>query len=411
MSDHVTRRETRAAVVAIVAISFNLRIAVVAVGPLLSEIRGDTGMGAALAGALGAVPFLCMSVFAGLGRPLVQRLGEQLVIQFSLLLLIAGTLLRAAMPTAALVVISTVPIGVGIALIGVSLPSVIMRSFAFRRGAATGAYTASQALGATLAGASMVPLSQGLGGWRGACAISVVPTLLALPLWRLMPRSRPAAVPSPKVLTPRLPRLRSIALPGRRPLLLALVFGLQSMTYAGLITWLATLLERTGWTAARAGVATSVISVLMIPSALIIPALSDGRDRARWILGTALVTGIGAGGLAALPTSVPWLWIITFSVGSGALFPLALTLPIDLGQKSGRAVTELTSKMFGYGYLLSAAGPLLVGALSDLTGGFLVPLGALAFFGALSGVIALAPGLRPDDAPRPTPPETLVGVG
>jgi CP family cyanate transporter-like MFS transporter len=406
MTADAAGRQTRSALVAIIATAFNLRIAVVAVGPLLSQIRFDTRMGAALAGALGAIPFLCMGVFARAGRPLVRRLGERRLIHLSLGLIIAGTVVRAVMPTAALVVITTVPVGIGIALIGLSLPSVIKRSFAVRLGAATGAYTSAQALGATVAALSVVPLSHLLGGWRGAFAVSVLPTVIALPLWLLLPR-HPTPAPEPQASTA--PAVRGLR-PGRQGLLLALVFGLQSMTYAGMINWLATVLEHNGWTAGGAGVATAVISLLMIPSALIIPALSDGRDRARWLFGTALIMGIGATGLAVAPRTAPWLWIVVFSIGSGALFPLVLTLPLDLGH-TGSAVTELTSSMLGYGYILSATGPLLVGALFDLTGGFLVPVALLALVGIAAGVIALAPTLRPRPSPLPPSGEALVRLG
>jgi CP family cyanate transporter-like MFS transporter len=175
------------------------------------------------------------------------------------------------------------------------------------------------------------------------------------------------------------------------------------MTYAGMINWLATLLEHSGWSQAGAGAATALVSLLMIPSALVIPALSDGRDRARWLLATALVMGTGVAGLAVMPRSAPWLWIVTFSVGSGALFPLVLTLPLDLG-RTREEVTELTSSMFGYGYFLSATGPLLTGALYDLTSGFVVPMSLLAVLGTLSGVIALAPTLRAGSRPVATAP-------
>src|SRR5579884_2815051 len=143
------------------------------------------------------------------------------MVQSALVVIIAGTLLRASMPTAALVVIATVPLGIGIAVIGLSLPALVKGGFASRLGAATGAYTASQALGATAAALSMVPLSHALGGWRGAFAVSVLPTMIAVPLWLLMPRSREDRLDEPP---PRAGRLRR---PNRQGVLLALVFGLQ----------------------------------------------------------------------------------------------------------------------------------------------------------------------------------------
>jgi MFS transporter, CP family, cyanate transporter len=386
------RRPTVYASVAILAAAFNLRIAVVAVGALLDQIRADTGMGATLAGALGAIPFLCMGAFALAGVPLVLHFGARRLIAAALALIVAGTLARSLMPTAGLIVLATIPVGIAIALIGLALPAVIKRSFGMRVGAATGAYVAALSLGAAVAAVTMVPLADALGGWRAAFAVSVIPTVLAWPLWLLLPRqdhAAPSAIASRAVARGG----RRSGMPSRRGWLLAAVFGLQSMCYAAVINWIAALYIHAGWSASSAALTTAAVSILSVPGALVIPGLSDGGDRGRWLLGTALTMGAGMLGLALAPTAVAWLWIIVFSIGSGALFPLVLTLPLDLGESDG-AVIELTAWMLGFGYFLSATGPLVVGGLYDLTGGFVLPLALLAGFGTLAGVVARAPALR-----------------
>jgi CP family cyanate transporter-like MFS transporter len=385
------RRQTVAAVAAVAVAAFNLRIAVVAVGPVLVAIRADTGMSATLAGALGAIPFLCMGLFAQAGVPLVRRLGARLLIAGALALVTAGTLARSVMPTAALIVVATVPIGIGIALVGLALPAVIKRRFASRTGAATGTYVAALSVGASLTALTMVPLSDALGGWRGAFAVTAVPTVLAVPFWlRFAGRHRPAPAKA-AAGHPRAERHR--LLPSRRGSLLAVVFGLQSMCYAAVINWIAALYSHSGWSAGTAAFATAAVSILNIPAALIVPGLSDGHDRSKWLLGAALAMGIGLLGLAFAPTAASWLWIIVFSLGSGSMFPLALTLPLDLGE-SERTITELTAWMFGYGYILSACGPLVVGGLYELTGGFAVPMALLGALGVCSGLVALTSPLR-----------------
>lgn len=96
-------------------VALNLRIAIVGLGPLLDDIRHDTGMSSALAGTLATIPFLCMGVFALAGLPVLRRWGVERLIGGALLCVGGGTLLRAAMPTAAGVVVATIPIGIGIA--------------------------------------------------------------------------------------------------------------------------------------------------------------------------------------------------------------------------------------------------------------------------------------------------------
>jgi cyanate permease len=57
-------------------------------------------------------------------------------------------------------------------------------------------------------------------------------------------------------------------------------------------------------------------------------------------------------------------------------------------------VTQLTAWMLGLGYFLSALGPVIVGALRDLTGGFTVAIAVVGMFGALSGLLGLSPDIR-----------------
>jgi CP family cyanate transporter-like MFS transporter len=104
-------------------------------------------------------------------------------------------------------------------------------------------------------------------------------------------------------------------------------------------------------------------------------------------------------GLAFAPTAAPWLWIVAFAVGDGALFPLSLTLPQDVADDE-RTRTVLTTWTLGLGYTLSGTGPLIVGGLLDLTGGFVVPMALLAAIGSLSGVLALAPALKAEQPLR-----------
>jgi len=389
----VARRRTAGALVAIVAAAFNLRIAVVAVGPVLDQIRSDTGMSPTLAGALGAIPFLCMGLFAQAGVPVIRRFGARTSIAAALALIVVSTLARSVMPTAALIVVATVPIGIAIALIGLALPGEIKRSFSARTGAGTGAYVAALSVGASLTALMMVPLADALGGWRSAFAVSVLPTIVALPLWLLLPQQEGSA-PINVTVREGAGGDRHQVMPSRRGWLLAAIFGLQSMCYAAVINWIAALYVHAGWSAGTAAFATAAVSILTVPAALVIPSLSDGHDRGRWLLGAALAMGGGMLGLAFAPTVASWLWIIVFSVGSGAMFPLALTLPLDLGDNE-RSVTELMAWMLGFGYILSASGPLVVGGLYDLTGGFVLPMALLGVFGTFSGIIALAPGLRP----------------
>jgi CP family cyanate transporter-like MFS transporter len=366
--------------VATLVAAFNLRIALVGVGPVIEDIRADTGASSAVAGLLTALPILCMGVFAFTGPPLVGRFGARRLIAGCLVLIGAGTAVRAVMPSGLTLVIATLPIGVGLALAGVALPPVVKERFPGRGGLVTGAYVAAMTLGAAIFSFLVVPLSDALGGWREAFAASAVVAAVALPIWLLADRGG-AGTQEPAGLGPP----RGVGL----LVLLGVVFGLQAIPFSSMISWVAAIYRDAGWDAGDAAVTTALITAIGVPAAALVPGLSDGRDRRRWIVGTAVLVAAGVLGVALAPTAAPVVWLALFGLGNGALFPLVLTLPVDLGH-APEEVARLSVWTLGLGYLMSAAGPVSVGALRDLSGGFELPMTIVAGTALVAAVLALA---------------------
>ncbi|NUR91989.1 MAG: MFS transporter, partial [Nonomuraea sp.] len=67
------------------------------------------------------------------------------------------------------------------------------------------------------------------------------------------------------------------------------------------------------------------------------------------------------------------LWMIVLGIGQGASFGLALLL-ITLRAPDPAAVTALSAIAQSVGYALAAVGPVLFGALRQVSGGWTVPL-------------------------------------
>src|SRR5437763_6046998 len=141
-----TRAATVAVLAAIVAVALNQRPAVVAVAPVLRDLRADTGLSAALAGLLTTVPVLCFGAFAPFAPRLARRIGLETAVALSLLLLAAGIALRLLSPVAVLYAGSLLA-GAAIAVANVLLPAYVKREFP-RPGAVMGAYPASLNIGA-----------------------------------------------------------------------------------------------------------------------------------------------------------------------------------------------------------------------------------------------------------------------
>lgn len=372
------RSSARTMIAGIIAAALCLRLAIIGIGPLIETLRHDVGMSRAAAGLFTTIPFVCMSVFAFSGTRVIARLGYGRLIELCLLVLAIASVLRAAMPTAPLLLIMTVPIGIATALAGVALPPVVKHRFADRGGAATGAYVGAMAFGAAVAAITAVPLAHALGGWRAALAVTAIPVLIAIPLWHA---SHAGDLPRPE-------RREMVRPPGRTCVLLALVFGLQSICFTGTIAWVAPLFTQHGLTDYAAGATPALLSLVAVPFSLFVPGLSDGKDRRAWILVSAIVLSAATFALAFAPTVAPWLWLVLFAVGDGPLFPLTLTLPLDVARNAAEA-GALSTWTLGLGFALSAAGPVLVGGLRDLSGGFALPLAVLATCALGSGLLGL----------------------
>src|SRR4051812_7333057 len=121
-----TRAATVAVLVAIVAVALNQRPAVVAVAPVLRDLRADTGLSAALAGLLTTVPVLCFGAFAPFAPRLGNRIGLETAVALSLLLLAGGIALR-LLPPVVLLYAGSLIAGAAIAIANVLLPAYVKR--------------------------------------------------------------------------------------------------------------------------------------------------------------------------------------------------------------------------------------------------------------------------------------------
>jgi MFS transporter, CP family, cyanate transporter len=365
----------------VLAAAANLRLGVVQVGPVIERIRDDTGASSGLAGVLTTIPFLCSSIFAFAGSSVVRQIGDAATIRLALVLVTAGTLARAVAPTIDLMLAATVLIGVGVATLSVVLPSTVKLHFAERAGSVTGAYIASMSACSALLGVVMVPLADAFGDWRIALAAAALPGLAALALWLRAPAERPVAERAEERKAH--PRVRLVVS-------LALVYGLQSICFTTMTAWIAALYEDAGWPQGRAALATASIPILSVVAALLVPVISRPTTRRNWILGAGLVMSASLIAMATIPTSAAPLWLLGFGLGCGAIFPLVMTLPLDM-RDAPDDVARLTAWMLAFGFLIAAVGPAAAGALRDATGAFTLPVLLLAGCAAGAGVLARSP--------------------
>jgi CP family cyanate transporter-like MFS transporter len=120
---------------------------------------------------------------------------------------------------------------------------------------------------------------------------------------------------------------------------------------------------------------------------LVLSRLADQRPVA---VGGALVAMVGYLGLLIAP-ELTVLWALVTGAGAGTLFFLALAF-FSLRAADPRSSAALSGMGQSIGYLVAAVGPVLFGALHDLTGGWRAPLAVLAGVAAVHTYFGLRAG-------------------
>jgi CP family cyanate transporter-like MFS transporter len=390
---------------ALVLVGLSLRTQVLVIGPLVGEIKADLGMSHAVAGLLGSIPVLCMAILAPVGPVLGGAIGPRLGAALCVAFVGGFGLVRSVAPDATIALLSTIGVGVGMAIVGPILAMVVRQRAPNHPAAGTGAYVVGMVVGATLTAAAALPLSATVGGWRGAFAAISAAGLVSIGAWLwLMPRDATTGAASPK----------RVRLPWRRPSawLLGVIFGTQSIIFYGSITWLASLYVERGWRATDAAGLVALITGMGLFATLAVPLFADRVGTRRGQLATAgLIAIVGLVVIAltpAQPSGSPVTLIGTALVGFGIglYFPLVLTLPVDIAANPEEAAS-ISALMLLVGYVIASTAPVVLGLVRDATGGF---EGIVAIFVvvAISMVVlglALSPGrLERAAGPRPIPP-------
>jgi CP family cyanate transporter-like MFS transporter len=236
--------------------------------------------------------------------------------------------------------------------------------------------------GGAASGAGLtVPLQHALGtDWAGALAMWAVPAAVALFLWA------PFALPAGPERGGADYRVRGLWT-DRLAWQVTLFMGLQSALAYSVMGWLAPILRERGLAAATAGFVVSLSVLVQVPVCLVTPALAQRqRHQIGLAVGLTVLTVAALLGAMFAPLPTVWLWAVLLGVAQGGTFALALTL-IVMRSPDARVAAQLSGMAQGVGYLVAAAGPMLVGLMRAWTGSF--HASALLFV-AIGVVLALA---------------------
>ena len=367
-----------ALVVAILALGFNLRGSIASLPPLFPELHRVLNLSAAELSVLGAVPVLCFGLFSPVAAPLSRRFGEERVLGAALVVLAAGLLLRGSAPDV-LLFPGTVVACCAIALMNVLLPSLVKRRRADRAGLLIGLYLTALSTGGIIGPLIAVPLFEATGSGGRATSITValwaVPALAAALVW--LPQLRFRTLP--EFLPGGAGGRRGALAMGHRLLAwqVAAFFGLQSLSYYAVLSWFPTMFRDRGMSPAHAGALVALMNLGNAVTALLIPVLAHRvTDQRRLAAISTLMTASGLAGAGFGPLGTAPYFIFLLGLGQGAT--LGLGIFYTMARAADPAVSaSLSAFAQGVGYLIASAGPLLIGLLHAISGGWAVPMWTL----------------------------------
>lgn len=374
------------AVLGLMLAAINLRGGLVVIGPLVEDIRHSLHFSASQFSTLTTLPLLCFAVVSALVPLLTRKITPPLLVLGALLLISAGAALR-VIPPFPVILIGTLLIGSAIAILNVLIPGLVKAYFPNHTGVMTGFYSVTLSAGAGLGVYLAVPLREMFMDWRAPMLLWALLPLLCLPPWLFLLRIHSQNYQPPKASKVNLLRsYRAWAITG--------YMGLQSAFFYSIATWLPNMLIDNGLSDMEAGTAASMVNLVGIPANLLAPMIATRmHDQRPMVIVIFLISLTGLGGLLLMP-SLAIIWASCIGLGAGGALSLALAL-FALRSENTTQALSLSAMAQSFGYLIAAGGPLVIGALHDLTAGWAVALILLLVLQVIqftSGMIAAKPG-------------------
>ncbi len=358
----------------------------------LAQMQGEFGRSlASLSWVMSVFPLV--GVIGGIASgALVQRGGDRRMLGLGLCTLAAASTAGALSHGYAWLIATRVIEGLGFVIVVVAAPALLHRLTPPRRHALVfGFWSVFMASGMAL---SML-LGPSLGGWRrlwlldAALAVLMALLLVTIPASPRQQRS---------VSTHELLQGIGATLRARRPLILALAFGMYALQFFAVLSFLPVfLMQRMGMDQRTAGtLSAAVVAANILGNVAAGALLAHGMRPARLMMLTSLATG-ACGVALFLPATPPTLAVLlgfAFSAAGGLLPPTLLACaPQAVPQP---ALTPLSLGLVMQGnYLGQVLGPLVVGAVVGAAG-----WAAAAIPVALAAACGVALGLRFGYSPR-----------
>ena len=366
-------------------IYFSFGLTVAAMAPLVPAICSDLEISYGAMGAvLGAWPFVYILSALPCGM-LLDRIGPRKALFVAAAIMALSGFLRSFSDTYLIMILAVAVFGLGGPLISIGAPKLIAFLFEGKdRGLAMGIYITGPGVGAVVAlsitNSFLLPIFDY--SWRSVIGAYALFTISSGCIWLLLSSNQlghlveatmQAASTGPIGETFRnLASIRSVQI------VLAMSVGIFFFNH-GLNNWLPEIIRSKGLSFAEAGYWAAIPTTVSIMSALLIPRLATA-ERRMLVMGLLIVC---AGGATILLHTAPGLQLAfglcLQGLARGAMMTVALLMLVEIPNVGPKRAGTAGGLFFTAAEIGGVTGPLVIGLLHDLSGGFSISLTMLSF--------------------------------
>ncbi len=356
---------------------FAFGLTLVAMAPLIGAIRADLNLSDGAMGlVLGAWPLIYIASAMPCGA-FLDRAGPRRALFAAAVIIALSAAARGLASDQLSLFLAVALFGIGGPLISIGAPKLVSLSFeGADRGMAMGIYITGPALGGicalALTNSVVMPLLDE--NWRHVMFLYAGISLFIGLVWLAINRHPQARALERLAMADRGQGQlqifrRLLRLPAVRVVLLMAV-GAFFFNH-GLNNWLPEILRRGGMTAAQAGYWSAIPTAVGILGSLLIPRLAIPARRQKILYGLIISAGLSTLLLQSAGSALPLsLGLILQGLSKSSLMTVLMLLLVETPGVGSRHAGAAGGLFFSAAEIGGVLGPLTLGALSDLTGGF-----------------------------------------
>lgn len=358
-----TAKHSSFLVIGIFLLGACMRTPITSIPSIINEIAHAFHVPATSLGILTTIPLICFGLFAVTVNWLSSRIGNEMAINWAMVLLFVGCILRVV--SYPLLILGTVLIGVAITFINVLLPPIISENLPNKIGGMTSLYNVALSLSSAIGAYAITPVTANL-GWKVAVNILAIIPLVTWVIW----------LPNIKYNHVDAGQTKKGVNMWNKPRAWALLvyFGASSFVFYTVVAWLPSIAESAGISHNSASLIAGLFQLFSIPAAFLAPLMATRvRDRRPIVAGLGVLSFIGVAMMLLPIGSMTYYVIISLLLGLGIAGTFAFIMTIfGLKTDNPADTSSLSGMVQSLGYLLAAIGPVVIGKCKALFGNWTV---------------------------------------